>query len=153
MSAPSVLAYGSIIIPTLAVIVNPSSLQMAAGTTAQFTANVSYPGPGVTWSIQCSAADCGSIAPSTSASGAAVTYTAPAAVPAAGMTVNIQAASIANPGIAAVATVNLGGDSDVIGEAIRTSSEKSFTRSSLSASFVLRGSGFRAVVPPSTLPQ
>lgn len=49
------------------------------------------------------------IAPATSASGVAVTYTAPAVVQAAGMTVNISAASVANPGIAAVATVNLPG--------------------------------------------
>ncbi len=109
VSAPSVQAYGTIIIPTLAVIVSPSSLQMAAGATAQFTASVSYPGPGVTWSVQCSAADCGTIAPATSASGAAVTYTAPATVPSGGLTVNITAATIQNPGVTAVATVNLPG--------------------------------------------
>jgi len=109
VSAPSVLAYGSIIIPTLAVIVSPSSLQMAPGATAQFTASVSYPGPGVTWSIQCSESDCGTIAPATSASGVAVTYTAPATVPSGGLTVNITAATIQNPGVTTVATVNLPG--------------------------------------------
>lgn len=108
VSAPSVQTTNNIIIPTLAVIVSPQSAQLAPNGITQFVANVSYPGPGVTWSVQCSAADCGTIAPSSSASGVAVTYTAPATVPSGGLTVSITAATIVNSGVTAVATVNLG---------------------------------------------
>jgi hypothetical protein len=48
---------------------------------------------GVTWSMNCGSSACGSISPTTSASGASVTYTAPSAVPASA-TVTITATSV-----------------------------------------------------------
>lgn len=53
---------------------------------------------GVTWAIQpCGVSDCGSIAPTATASGAAITYTAPAAPPAGDVNVVIIASSDSAP--------------------------------------------------------
>src|SRR6516164_6660796 len=53
------------------------------GTAIQVTATVSNDSGnrGVTWSVTCSAAPCGSVSPTSTASGVATTYTAPVARP------------------------------------------------------------------------
>jgi hypothetical protein len=71
----------------------PASI--TAGTTASLTGVVSNDSSngGVTWSVTCGSAQCGSFNPVTTGSGAATTYTAPANVPT-GNTVNIVASSV-----------------------------------------------------------
>ena len=56
---------------------------MLTGATAQVTAVVANDttNAGVTWSVHCSPAPCGSVTPAQTASGVAATYTAPATVP------------------------------------------------------------------------
>src|SRR5271169_2853691 len=49
---------------------------------AQVTSDTA--GAGVDWTLACTSADCGSIAPAHTASGGATTYTAPATVPTGG---------------------------------------------------------------------
>jgi hypothetical protein len=70
----------------ISVTVSPSPVGVDVNTPRQFTATVSHDGShsGVTWSVAglgCSGAACGTIAPTSSASGDAVTYTAPATAP------------------------------------------------------------------------
>jgi pimeloyl-ACP methyl ester carboxylesterase len=53
---------------------------------------------GVTWSIQpCGVAQCGSISPTSTASGAPITYTAPSTPPASDLAVTIVATSVSDP--------------------------------------------------------
>lgn len=81
----SVVLIGSAIVP--------------AGTTTQLTATVTNDsaGKGVTWMLNCDAANCGSISPITSSSGAAVTYAAPMTPPTGALIVNITATSLSSP--------------------------------------------------------
>jgi hypothetical protein len=58
---------------------------------------------GVDWSVTCTSADCGSVSPAHTASGAATTYTGPATVPT-GVSVTITAASTTDPTATASAT-------------------------------------------------
>ncbi len=71
----------------------PTSL--VVNTTASVAATVANDpkNAGVTWSLNCGSSSCGSISPTTSASGASVTYTAPSAVPSPA-TVTITATSV-----------------------------------------------------------
>src|ERR1700751_3514568 len=81
---------------TLTITANPTTLQ--AGGTAQVSAMVSNDPStkGVTWTVSCAAAPCGSVSPSATASGVSTTYTAPASAPASDLTVTISATSVAN---------------------------------------------------------
>ena len=70
----------------ISVSVLPDAASLPAGGTQAFTATVKNDPTtkGVTWTVTgggCSGAACGTVAPTSSASGAAVTYTAPATVP------------------------------------------------------------------------
>lgn len=79
-------------------VATPSTTPMHVNATAQVTATVTgdTAAKGVTWTVSCSVAACGSVSPATTASGVATTYTAPAAPPAGNLTVNITAASVTN---------------------------------------------------------
>ena len=82
----------------------PSSL--AATTTAALTATVSNDSSnaGVTWSVTCGSAQCGSFNPTSTLSGAASTYTAPAAPPTPA-TVTVTATSVSDTSKSASATI------------------------------------------------
>jgi dienelactone hydrolase len=69
---------------------------MTAGTSLGLTATVSYDqaGKGVTWTVSCSAANCGTVSPLSSASGQAVTYTAPPTPPPTDLQVTVTAQSM-----------------------------------------------------------
>ncbi len=86
--------------------VPPASLQV--GGTAFLMAVVSNDSAnkGVDWTVNCSSASCGSIAPAHTASGGATTYTAPSSVPAAG-SVTITAAASADSSKLATTTVTV----------------------------------------------
>jgi len=94
------------------VTVTPGTASLATGGVTQtFSANVANDAQnlGVTWSISgtnCTGAACGSIAPTTSASGATVTYTSAARATSAG-TVTVIAASVAEASAVGTATVSL----------------------------------------------
>jgi hypothetical protein len=84
----------------------PSSL--AATTTAALTATVSNDSSnaGVTWSVTCGSAQCGSFNPTSTLSGAASTYTAPAAPPTPA-TVTVTATSVSDTSKSASATITI----------------------------------------------
>ena len=81
------------------VLITPVPTTVAAGTTVQFTANVTndLANKGVTWAVSCSGADCGTISPTATSSGVPTTYTAPAAIPTGDLNVLVTAISGANP--------------------------------------------------------
>jgi probable HAF family extracellular repeat protein len=82
-----------------------------AGATAQFTATVNNDstGKGVTWSVTCSAPECGSVSPTATASGVATTYTAPTPAPASDLKVTLTATSVADPTKSIPATITVPG--------------------------------------------
>jgi hypothetical protein len=98
--------------PPLTVSVTPGTANLATGGITQtFTANVANDAQnlGVTWSISgtnCMGALCGSISPTTTASGVAATYTSAARVTAAG-TVTVTATSVAETSANGTAAVTL----------------------------------------------
>lgn len=85
----------------------PSSLVTA--TTTGITAIVSNDtkSAGVTWTVTCGSAACGSFSPASTASGAATTFTAPAAVPT-NNTVTVTATSVTDTTKTATATITIG---------------------------------------------
>lgn len=97
--------------PAVDVSVSPSMFTVQAGAAARFTATVTNDpaNKGVTWTVTCSAAPCGSVSPTSTASGVATTYTAPASPPASGVTVTVSATSIADPTRSSSATVTVQG--------------------------------------------
>lgn len=78
--------------PPVIVNVSPLSATVSASSTQPFTASTSN-GSAVTWSVSCPSAPCGSVSPSSTASGQATTYTAPATVQANSMNVTVTANS------------------------------------------------------------
>src|SRR5215469_15930613 len=100
----------TVVPPPISVSVSPASALMGVNTTQQFTATLRNDGSnkGVTWAptqnnVPCSPA-CGTVAPTSTASGEAMTYTAPSTVP-------------PNPAVAIVAT-SVGDPSQTEGAAI-----------------------------------
>jgi len=94
---------------TLSVSADPTSIEPAA--TAQVTATIANDANnrGVTWTVSCSSAPCGTVSPTTSGSGVATTYTAPATRPATDMVVSIIATSVSDPTVNASAKVTVVG--------------------------------------------
>jgi hypothetical protein len=84
----------------------PTSL--VVNTSASVAAKVSSDtkNAGVSWSLSCGSSACGSIGPTTSASGASVTYTAPSAVPSPA-TVTITATSVTDTTKSVAGTVTI----------------------------------------------
>jgi len=108
-----VWAQASVTVPGITVSVNPSTATVQAGTTQQFTATVSNDtgNSGVTWTLSqggnaCSRG-CGTVAPSTTASGAPTTYTAPATFPPSDLTVTVTATSVALGAASSSATITV----------------------------------------------
>ncbi|HXY16479.1 MAG TPA: choice-of-anchor D domain-containing protein [Terriglobales bacterium] len=81
--------------------VSLANATVPVGTAEQLTATIDYDPAkkGISWSVSCASADCGSLNPPMTASGAATTYTAPKAFPAGDLSVTITATSAANPAI------------------------------------------------------
>jgi pimeloyl-ACP methyl ester carboxylesterase len=109
---PVLTASVTITVPAIEVAVSPPPAvlkSVTAGTSAQLTATVSYDpaGKGVTWTLQCSAADCGTLTPLASASGQAVTYQAPATPPPIDLQVMVTAQSDSAPSAHGSTTVTV----------------------------------------------
>lgn len=81
---------------------------MAEGAAVAFTANVANDSAnaGVTWTVTCGSAACGSFSSSSTASGTATTYTAPATIPSGG-SVKVTATSVTDASQSASATVTI----------------------------------------------
>jgi hypothetical protein len=86
------------LLPAVATVQLNSTVKLAA------TVSGDASNSGITWTISCSAGQCGSITPLTTLSGAAATYTAPATVPA-NMNITVIATSVADKSKASSATV------------------------------------------------
>ncbi len=81
---------------------------MAEGAAVAFTANVANDSAnaGVTWTVTCGSAACGSFSSSSTASGVATTYTAPATIPSGG-SVTVTATSVTDTTKSAPATITI----------------------------------------------
>ena len=97
--------------PPLTVTVSPTSATVQANGTQQFTATVANDSAnkGVTWTVSCSAPSCGSVSPTSTASGVPTIYKAPTIKHAGDLKVTITAASVANDMVWAQATVTVPG--------------------------------------------
>src|SRR5205814_860999 len=95
----------------ISVAMSVATASVQVGTTQAFTAMVANDlgNKGVTWTVTgagCSGTACGTVSPTTSASGSAVTYTAPGSVPAPA-TVTLKATSVADGTKSASATITV----------------------------------------------
>lgn len=99
----------STLAPPIAVSVSAGTTTVQAGATTQVTATVTNDSAnkGVTWSVSCSVALCGTVSPSATASGVATTYTAPTTPPASNLMVTITATSVANTSASNSATISV----------------------------------------------
>jgi len=95
--------------PPIAVAVSPASATVQAKATAQFSATVTNDPKyaGVTWSVTCSAAPCGTVSPSSSFNAFPVTYTAPTSPPASDLTVTLTATSVTDKTKSSTATITV----------------------------------------------
>lgn len=84
-------------LPAVTVAVSPSTATAQSGSIIRLAAIVSNDASnsGVSWSVSCSVAQCGSISPTTTPSGVATSYTTPAAI-AANVNITVTATSIAD---------------------------------------------------------
>ena len=105
----SISASGTIQVLGVTVSVSPSSANVLAAGTQQFiTTVINDPtNSGVTFSVSCSPAPCGSIPSSPTASGTPITYTAPPTPPPSDLSVTVTATSVAYSGATASATVTV----------------------------------------------
>ncbi|HTS36969.1 MAG TPA: choice-of-anchor D domain-containing protein [Candidatus Solibacter sp.] len=100
---------GTIAVLGITVAVTPTSASLVAGSQQTLSAAVTNDASnsGVIWSVSCNPAPCGTLSPTSTASGASTTYTAPATPPASDLAVTITAASAAFNGASATAAVTV----------------------------------------------
>ena len=93
----------------IVVAVSPTSATVQASGTQTFMAAVSNDSAnmGVAWTVSCSTPPCGTVSPTSTASGAATTYTAPPNSPQNSVTVSIIATSVASSSANSRASVTL----------------------------------------------
>jgi dienelactone hydrolase len=84
-----------------------SATDVQAGGTSQIVASVANDpmNKGVTWTVSCDPAPCGTVSPTATLNGIATTYTAPATPPASDLAVTITATSVFNTGASNFASV------------------------------------------------
>lgn len=94
--------------PDISVSLSKTAFTVPPQATTQFTATVSNDpsGQGVTWSMTCNGATCGSVSPKATASGVPMAYTAPGA-PAVTLIVNLIATSVADTTKSASVTITV----------------------------------------------
>ena len=81
---------------TVSVSASPTSLMATGSTSVTATVSNDPLAKGVTWTVSCSVAQCGSVSPTATASGTPTTYTAPSTPPAGDLTVTVKATSVAD---------------------------------------------------------
>jgi predicted dienelactone hydrolase len=116
VSNPQISNAVGITVSGLTLVVNPPTQTVNIGTSAQFIATVGNdPGnQGVSWSVACPAAPCGTVSPTATASGAPTTYSAPATFPAGNLSVVLTATAVANTGATAAASITVPGTNVVV---------------------------------------
>lgn len=100
----------TITVPAITVAVAPTSATVNAGSSTTITPTVTNDpsaAPGVTWTVSCSTAPCGSVSPTSTASGTATTYTAPTTAPASNLTVTVAATSATDNTKSASSTITV----------------------------------------------
>jgi predicted dienelactone hydrolase len=104
-------ATATVTVPGIGVSISSPNATVNLGATGQFTAAVTNDSSnkGVNWTVSCSAASCGSVSPTMTASGAATTYTAPTTPFAGGLGVTLTATSVANTTASAQAFITVSG--------------------------------------------
>jgi hypothetical protein len=112
----AVTASVKITVSGITVSVSPATATVQLNATAQFSAAVSGDPSkgGVTWSVSCSVAPCGSVSPTMTASGASTTYTPPSTPPTGNLTVTLTAASVTNSAATGTAAITVPGISIAI---------------------------------------
>lgn len=95
--------------PTISVSLSPTSATVQVGGTAKFAAAVSndLANKGVTWSVSCALAPCGSVSPTVTVSGATTTYTTSDTLPPNDLKVMLTATSVTDPTKTAFATITV----------------------------------------------
>jgi hypothetical protein len=87
----------SVTVPPPPISISPASVSVQPGSTQQFTATINTgSGGNVTWTLACSSVPCGTVSPTSTASGAPTTYTPPVTLPAANLSVTLTATSTAD---------------------------------------------------------
>jgi len=94
----------------LTIAINPQTVTVAAGTTTNISATVANDPSkgGVTWTVSCVSAPCGTVSPSSTASGVPTTYSAPP-LPIGDLSVSVTAAAVANNTVTNSAAVTVPG--------------------------------------------
>jgi len=105
----SVSSSATVTVPSIGITIDPSAAEVEAGGSTQFKATVvnDSQNKGVTWSVTCSPAPCGTISPITTASGTPIKYTAPATAPEDALSVTVTATSVRNPTVSTSAVVTV----------------------------------------------
>jgi len=98
-----------VIVPGRYVVLVMSPQTLGAGDSTQITGSVNADASnqGVTWTLQCAAADCGTLSASTSPSGTPITYNAPKAPVKADLAVTVTATSVSAPIVQATLAVTI----------------------------------------------
>ena len=110
----------NITVPGTSVSVTASEGFVPIGGTAQISATITedLANQGVTWSVSCSPAPCGTVSPTMTASGVATTYTAPNTYSSGDLAVTITATSVSNPLVSNFVTVTVPGTEVSISQTI-----------------------------------
>jgi dienelactone hydrolase len=105
----SAMASAAVTVSAIKVSITQSAGSVQAGGTVQLTATVTGDpmNKGVTWTVSCSPAPCGTVPPTATASGAATTYTAPPTPPASNLVVTITATSVFNTAVSSFTSVDV----------------------------------------------
>lgn len=93
--------------PPISVVVSPNTATVQAGSTDQLVAIVinDAGNAGVSWSVTCSSADCGSVSPGTTLSGKATVYTPPATLTSGQVHIIVTATSVTDKSQSSSATL------------------------------------------------
>ena len=91
------------------VAITPATVTVQWGGTTQLTATVNNDGSnrGVSWAVSCSSIPCGTVSPTSTASGAPATYTVPVTLPASNLSVTLTATSVADSTKSASASITV----------------------------------------------
>ena len=100
---------GGASVPQPAINISPATVTTQLGGTQQFTATIETgsASEGVTWTLTCSSIPCGTVSPTSTASGAPTTYTVPVTLPASNLNVTLTATSVADSTKSASASITV----------------------------------------------
>jgi len=140
--------------PVISLALSQTTMTVQAGATANFTASVGNDSTnrGVTWSVSCPAAPCGTVSPASTASGVPTTYSAPSTAPASNVMVAVVATSVADPTKTASASVTVPAISVYVSTGIATIQAASMMKLAATVTYDPSNSGITWAVSCSTPP-